>query len=75
MSIYADMKALNVPMDHHESDLYVKVTPETTALVQTYKFRTNIAIFQSQIDKTLWYDIPFAYEPFWEHIMKRGGKP
>jgi len=73
MSIYADMKATGVEMDHHESDLYVPVTDATRAIVAEYEFRTNVTTFYSQIDKKPWYDIPFAYLPYWERLP--GVKP
>lgn len=68
MSIYEDMKNLGVEIDHHESDLYVPVTDETRAIVAEYEFKTNVTTFVSQIDKKLWYDIPFAYLPYWERL-------
>lgn len=66
MDIYGQAKALGVEIDHHESDLYLPVTPETRELIAKYKFKSNVTTFVSQIDKTLWYDVPFAYLPFWE---------
>lgn len=71
MSIYEEFKAMNIPINHHESDLYVPVTPETRKIVSTYEFRSNVTTFVCQIDKKLWYDIPFAYSPFWEKMQRR----
>lgn len=68
-SIYEQMKAAGVEVDHHESDLYVPVNETTKAIVDGYKFKNNVTQFRSQIDGTNWYDIPFAYQPFWD---KRG---
>jgi hypothetical protein len=65
MSIYEQMKATGVEIGSHESDLYVPVTEETTAIVNAYEFKGNVTRFTSQIDKKPWYDIPFAYEPHW----------
>ncbi len=65
VSIYEDMKALGVEIDNHESDLYVPVTEETTAIVKAYEFKTNVTRFTNQIDHKPWYDIPFAYKPYW----------
>lgn len=64
-------KALNIPIDNHESDLYIPVTETTQALVEQYEFRSNVKTFKSQIDGQLWYDIPFAYLPFWEARQDR----
>lgn len=37
-------------------------------IIAIYEFRGIVETFISQIDKTLWYDIPFAYDPFWEKV-------
>jgi hypothetical protein len=71
MSIYQDLKAAGVQLDHHESDLYAKVTPESQAIVDGYRFKCNVTRFTSQIDGLRWYDIPFAYEPFWDAVKRR----
>lgn len=44
-NIYEEAKKLGVEIDHHESDLYIPVTPETTVLVVRYKFRCNVTTF------------------------------
>ena len=66
MSIYQDMQATGVEIANHESDLYVPVTEETTAIVDAYEFKGNVTRFTSQIDQKPWYDIPFMYSPWWE---------
>ena len=38
-TIYDQMVALGVEIGSHASDLYVPVTPETSAIVKTYEFR------------------------------------
>mgnify|MGYP000856881618 CR=1 FL=1 len=65
ISIYEKAKELNIPMDRHESDLYLKATETAKKLVDEYEFKCNVKMFKSQIDSTLWFDIPFAYDPFW----------
>ncbi len=71
MSIYEQMKQAGVQIDHHESDLYVPVNEITRPILETYKYRCNVTTFICNIDKKLWYDIPFAYTPFWE---RKAGK-
>ena len=67
MSIYQEMKDLGVEIDHHESDLYVPVTDETRKIVNDYEFKGNVTTFVSLVEpNVVWYDIPFAYEPWWE---------
>ena len=48
------------------SDLQCKVTKETQELVEKYDFRSAVTVFISTIDGTLWYEIPFAYTPWWK---------
>lgn len=48
-------------IDHHYSDLYVKVTDKSRALVHRYQFRRHVTTFIDQITHTLWYEIPFCY--------------
>ena len=66
MAIYDDLLAAGVKLAHHESDLYAKVTPESEVIVENYEFRDNVTTFTSQVDGELWYDIPFAYDPYWK---------
>lgn len=66
-SLYAELKAAGVSMDNHESDLYVPVNLQTTAILAKYPTqKSNARTFKSNIDGVLTYDIPFAYEPFWD---------
>ena len=66
---YKALKALGVPMDSHESDLYVRATPEAVALVKASGW--SHMFFQSQIDGQTWIDVAFAFEPFWEAKVSR----
>jgi hypothetical protein len=54
---------------HHESDLYLKKNEVSKNLVGNYEYKKLVKEFQSQIDKSIWFDIPFAYEPFFEHKL------
>lgn len=67
MTIYEQLKAAGVPTDHHESDLYAKVTPESRGIINDYKFKCNVTTFYSQIDHELWFEIPFEFDPFWDN--------
>ena len=65
-------------IDHHESDLYLKATPEATALIREwvndngfqYAAKTFIDRFFCQIDGCFWYDIAFQYAPYWDSISR-----
>lgn len=52
-------------IDHHETDLYLKVSEASSALVASYDFRGNVEKFRSPLDGCLWFDVPFAYTPAW----------
>lgn len=70
-NIYTEAKKLGIPMDSHESDLYLKVTPESTELVKKYDKNGIANRFTSQIDFTAWYDLPFMFTPFWENKQRK----
>lgn len=51
---------------NHCSDLYLPVNDKTRKLILEYKYKQNVTIFISRIDKKLWYDVPFAYDIYWK---------
>jgi hypothetical protein len=68
-TLYAELAALGVPMDSHESDLYVPVTPETVAAVKAHGW-AGVTTFTAQgggeLAGRLCFDLPFANVPWWE---------
>lgn len=66
-SLYDKLKAADQQLDHHESDLYVKWTPEANAIIRAHggPEAANARSFTGQ-DGERWIDIPFAYTPWWE---------
>lgn len=48
-------------VDHHCSDLYLRVTPESQKLINKYEYKHLVSTFIDNIDHVLWYEIPFAY--------------
>ena len=66
MNIYDEAKKLGIEMDTWCSDLYLPVNEQTQKLVADYEFKKNVTTFISNIDKKLWYEIPFAFYPYWE---------
>lgn len=70
--LYDKAVELGIHMGHWQSDLYLKATPESTALIKDYEFRKSVTRFNSNIDKTPWYDIPFGYKPFWDAVSAMG---
>jgi hypothetical protein len=68
-SIYQELIAAGCKIDSRESDLYVKVTSVSRPIVERHCWieKTHKCnLFRSQTDNALWWEIPFAYEPFWE---------
>jgi 2'-5' RNA ligase len=69
-TLYHILYAEDIPMDHHESDLYVLNSPEALNLIHFYEAQTgeklHITPFTSQIDNKIWLDIPGHYMPFWD---------
>src|SRR5262245_63688711 len=63
MSLYKDAVQAGIPIDHHESDLYILDTPAARSLIAKHKLKGKR--FTSRLDGLRWLDVPFAYEPFW----------
>lgn len=58
------VKAANIPaahIDHHASDLYLKVTPETTGIINQLENKSLLTTFKDNINNELWYELPFCY--------------
>ena len=66
--LWEHIKTHGIEHGCHASDLYIPVNDETRALIKAYDFKCNVTMFVSNTDKKLWYDIPFAYQPFWERV-------
>lgn len=68
-NIYEKAKAIlpEEDIDHHETDLYLRVSPKSTELVNSMKYRNSgmITTFKDNIDGDMWYELPFCY-PFIE---------
>jgi len=63
--IYDAMKAAGVQIDNHYSDLYVPVNDTTRAIIAQYP-DARPRTFTSQIDGKPWFELTFAYLPYWE---------
>lgn len=51
---------------HWTSELQVKATDEVDELLHRYEYAHQVFAFRDMIDGELWYEIPFAYKPWWE---------
>ena len=50
-------------IDHHASDLYLKVNSTSSLIIGALDNRALLSVFRSQIDNKLWYELPFCYLP------------
>lgn len=66
-SIYDRLKEAGLELDHHESDLYVRATPEAYKLTAGQPNRSTFRDSKG----ALWIELPFAYQPFWEGKKRR----
>lgn len=64
-SLYEECVKLGIPTGNHASDLYIPVTDQTRELIKKHGHRATT--FTNQVEGGLWYDVPFAYVPFWEN--------
>jgi hypothetical protein len=62
-TLYETVARLGIEHDGHESDLYLPVTEQTTALIDAYEFKANVSVFKDCGE--LWYEVPFAFMPWW----------
>lgn len=68
-------------MDHHESDLYVYVTPLTTKIIEqwcrehAYDRTWHCPTFYDQTTGRMMYDCAFQYNDFWRENCKQEGLP
>jgi hypothetical protein len=67
--LYQTLKEAGCTIDNHESDLYVRASPEALMLVE--KSGLNYTFFSSVTDKGLWIEVPFAFSPWWEARVRR----
>ena len=68
-ALYKAIEAVTTPdeRDHHYSDLYIKDSPAVRDVLFRYKYFSAVTTFRDQTDplRALWYDVPFAYVPYW----------
>jgi len=71
MVSYCDHKGLwaavedeGLEYSHHESDLYLKATPEARRAAVRHGFRGCAEVFTDN-EGQQWIEIHFAYLPFW----------
>jgi len=63
MTLYEEIVALGIEHDSHASDLYLPANEQTRELVR--KHGVSASQFIDQITHTIWLDVPFSYDPFY----------
>jgi hypothetical protein len=71
LNIYDEVKNQGIEFDNHCSDLYIPVNEQTQELVNNYQYKNSVTAFISNIDQKLWYDIPFAYYPYYDIPVRK----
>ena len=66
MTTYEKALKAGLEIDNHESDLYLKDCEQARIIVAEHEFASNVTRFRSQIDGGIWFDVPFAYDPWWQ---------
>lgn len=73
-TLYEALHAAGVPLDSHESDLYVKDTPEARAILVAHgkcPGAWGCEAFTSNIEpRDCWFDVPFAFDPYWQQRQR-----
>ena len=64
--LYTAVVTLGIEHTNHASDLYIPVTKTTQILVDQLEPKGIVSVFKNNKDNKDWYDIAFAYIPFWE---------
>lgn len=72
LTLFEAIKAAGIQTDSHESDLYFPVTRESTAILARFVSAARASLFTSKVDGGRWYDVPFAYTPWWEAKQTKG---
>lgn len=74
-SLYEEIVAAKIPIASHYSDLYFPVTEQSTAILAKYPDnKKNTKYFVNQVEGGTWYDVPFAFLPYWEEKLSEGAR-
>jgi hypothetical protein len=70
-TLYQTLKEAGIETDSHESDLYFPVTDASREILSRFPLqKSNATTFSNEAPPHVgerWYDVPFAYDPFWTH--------
>jgi hypothetical protein len=67
MSLYTTLVEAGVKVGNWQSDLYFPVSDVTREILAGFPKEKSIAkTFKSNIDGKPTYEVPFAFDPYWE---------
>jgi hypothetical protein len=66
VSIHQKAVLAGLEIASHCSDLYIPVNAISAELVKLHGHKSTLRQFTSQIDGKQWYEIAFAYDPYWD---------
>jgi hypothetical protein len=69
-TIFEEIKESGVEISNWQSDLYFPKNPITDKIVNSHRGEYYIGMFRNNNDNELWYEIPMAYDPYWEARRK-----
>jgi hypothetical protein len=73
-TIYERLKAAGCEIHNHASDLYVVATPVARRVLMEQQIKYTS--FRGDSDGRAYYEVPFAYDPWWKERQRRaGGQP
>ena len=66
--LYGDLRAAVVPIANHESDLYFADSANEREILARFPYSAKLATrFENQQNGETWWDVPFAFLPWWEN--------
>ena len=67
MTLYQELVHAGLPVSSWQSDLYVEVTDVSRDILSRHPVqKSNATRFTSQTDGKPMFDVPFAFDPYWE---------
>ena len=70
-SLYQTLLDAGVKVENRYSDLMFPMNEQTTAILSNFPEEKKISTtFLDNVSHTTWYEVPFAYTPYWEKRMQ-----
>lgn len=66
MTLYQEVKQAGIKHDSYRSDLYILASVEAKRLLKKHEVKPWPSTFVCNVDKRIYYDVPFAFDPYWE---------